>query len=69
MGRTATAQEALVGDDIICGGTYTTVLSIKFHQPYAHKESPIDNKQGAYEIVTARGSRWFGQNCYRAGRN
>jgi hypothetical protein len=40
------------------------VLSYVFHPAGSHASSPIKNEMGALELITAKGSRWYG--CERA---
>lgn len=54
-----------VGDDIICDGEYTPVLALRTYPPgTAPGHAPIFRDAIAHEIVTARGSRWWGERLH-----
>lgn len=46
------------GEPIICRGAYTAVTKVVAHPPGHHP--PIRSDLWAVEIITERGSRWWG---------
>ena len=49
------------GDLVLCRGGYATVTDIRHHAPGQHDESPVRDDWAAVEIITVRGSRWYGR--------
>lgn len=49
------------GDQVLCRGGYATVTDIRHHAPGKHDESPVRDDWAAVEIITVRGSRWYGR--------
>lgn len=48
------------GDSVICGGDWTTVTDVRVHRAGRHTGINIRRDWDAIEIVTDKGSRWFG---------
>lgn len=49
------------GDWIVCRGERVPIIEVRQYLPGHHDGSPIYVHLLATELVTARGSRWFGQ--------
>ena len=61
---TQDARRANIGDTIFVDWSEQVVTDIRYHMPYSHPQSPIKNELTAVEVVTAAGSRWFGEEYY-----
>lgn len=56
------ANGAQVGDLVLCGEVYVPVLEIRRYAPgTAPAHAPIKKDWTAVELVTERGSRWYGE--------
>lgn len=56
------ARGAEVGDLILCRDSYVPVLEVKRYAPgTAPATAPIKDSYTAVELVTERGSRWYGE--------
>lgn len=54
------ANEANVGDVVICGGCYAIVLFIQYYAA-PQQTGHIKPTYNAYQLVTTNGSRWYGK--------
>jgi hypothetical protein len=52
--------ERVTPAEITCRGHLEPVTQAVAHPPGSHPSSPIGDDLSAVELVTARGSRWFG---------
>lgn len=52
--------EKLVPEVIICDGAYVPVRKVIAHPPTTDRKAPIVAELTAVEVITDRGSRWFG---------
>jgi hypothetical protein len=52
--------ERLVPDVVVCDGEYVPVLRTVVHPAGRHIVSPVRSDLVGVELVTERGSRWFG---------